>query len=399
MDTRNEISSGIVDPKDLISKYTPDELAEAAEGYFARLDDHWYHIVKPFASPDEAPDNLASFGALIAALELKKGDRVLDFASGSCWTSRFLAQMGCGVISTDLSPTALSIGRSALKKLPLLPPHGTIDFIPFNGYRLDLPDESVNRVACLDAFHHVVNQADVLQEIFRVLTPGGIFAMSEPGPNHSRTAQSQFEMKNYKVIEQDIVVDQINRLAQDVGYQDCEVALYGARPHFVPVADFEKKLGVDNEFLGSVIRTYLYNHRLIRMRKPGTENKDSRTRVHLAASLSVVLRGKVVVVTILNTGEGRWLRSGTNSGCVNLGLHTIGPDGSVVDLDFRRFHFLESDLDPRQTETFEFEIDDWPPGIDEMELDLVAEHVSWFATVGNRAIRLFRDVGGQVRIR
>ena len=39
--------------------------------------------------------------------------------------------------------------------------------LPFDGHRLELDDESVDRVACNDAFHHVPNPGEVLAEFAR----------------------------------------------------------------------------------------------------------------------------------------------------------------------------------------------------------------------------------------
>ena len=59
---------------------------------------------------------------------------------------------------------------------------------------------------CLDAFHHVPNPGLVLAELSRVLKEGGIAGFAEPGPEHSKSPQSQYEMKTFKVVENDVNV-------------------------------------------------------------------------------------------------------------------------------------------------------------------------------------------------
>ena len=62
----------------------------------------------------------------------------------------------------------------------------------------------MERIICLDAFHHVPNPAEVLSELGRVLQQGGVAGFAEPGPEYSKTPQSQFEMRTHGVVENDI---------------------------------------------------------------------------------------------------------------------------------------------------------------------------------------------------
>lgn len=45
--------------------------------------------------------------------------------------------------------------------------------------RIPLPDESVDLVLCHQTLHHIVDQADALAEMFRVLKPGGMLLLAE----------------------------------------------------------------------------------------------------------------------------------------------------------------------------------------------------------------------------
>ena len=83
-----EPAPGEIDVEELLARYSVEDLIAAADGYYARLDDRRYHLAKPYGSVDEAPARLATFGALLEALECAPGDVVLDFGAGSCWTSR-----------------------------------------------------------------------------------------------------------------------------------------------------------------------------------------------------------------------------------------------------------------------------------------------------------------------
>ena len=134
---------------------------------------------------------------------------VLDFGAGSCWTSHFLTQMGCRVVAMDISEAMIDLGRRRYKEHPVFGSQPAPEFNVFDGHRMDLDDGSVDRVLCFDALHHVANMREVLSEMGRVLRPGGLAGFSEPGPSHSKDAQSQHEMRRYGVPERDLVLEDV----------------------------------------------------------------------------------------------------------------------------------------------------------------------------------------------
>ena len=62
----------------------------------------------------------------------------------------------------------------------------------------------MDRVVINDGFHHIPNVEQTIEEIYRVLKPGGIAGFSKPGRFHSQTPQSQEEMLQFSVLENDI---------------------------------------------------------------------------------------------------------------------------------------------------------------------------------------------------
>ena len=69
----------------------------------------------------------------------------------------------------------------------------------------------------------IANQEDVLSEFARVMKEGGIAGFSEPGRNHSRSPQAQFEMSNFNVLENDIDVNKLFITAKRVGFSNFEL--------------------------------------------------------------------------------------------------------------------------------------------------------------------------------
>ena len=210
-----------IDPNEVIRKVSVQALCEAADGYYRRVADPTSLLSKPFASLVEGSELLYRLGVLFSGLQLSKGMRVLDFACGPCWLSRILNQFGCATISMDASAQALEMGRQLFSLQPIL--GGSIappTFICFDGRHIDIPDNCVDRIVCFDAFHHVPNQKEVLKEFYRVLKGGGIAGFSEPGRNHSQAPQSQYEMLNYGVLENNIIIEDILQLAYESGFTD-----------------------------------------------------------------------------------------------------------------------------------------------------------------------------------
>ncbi|HEX8098389.1 MAG TPA: class I SAM-dependent methyltransferase, partial [Pyrinomonadaceae bacterium] len=218
-------AEGLIDVRRLLAETSVEELNRLAEDYFARLTDWSYHLSKPFGSIDETPQLLINFAVVLQGLSLCPGMTVLEFGAGTGWASRFLSQLGCRVIAADVSPTALRMAEEHYKLLPVVGDKPAPRFLHFDGHRLDLPDSSVDRVMCLDAFHHVPNPAGVLSELCRVLKDGGIAGFAEPGPEHSKSAQSQYEMKTFKVVENDVNVREIWLEAQAGGFTEVRLAV------------------------------------------------------------------------------------------------------------------------------------------------------------------------------
>lgn len=213
-----------IEPQALIDRHTVAEHVAFADAYFEGRGGHNYLYQKPFYHPRDCAAAVTNLGQLLAGLRLQAAMHVMDFAAGSCWLSRILVQLGCEVTSCDASVKALEIGRELFRRYPPAMDNPVEPrFLPFDGTRLDLPDGAVDRIVVFDAFHHIPNVAEVLKEFHRVLKPGGLVGMSEPGRHHSQTEASQYEMRTFSVIENDFVLEDVWAKAQDAGFADIEI--------------------------------------------------------------------------------------------------------------------------------------------------------------------------------
>ncbi len=399
----------MIDPKDVIRQHSVESLNETADEYFRRIVDPTPLMAKPFAFLHETPEMLENLGRLLAGLHLGKTMVVLDFGAGTGWLSRFLAQLNCQPICCDVSAAALAIGERLLEELPLV---GTAAFRPrfthFDGHRLDLPDESVDRVICFDAFHHVPNQARILAEFGRVLRPGGIAGFSEPGREHSATPQSQYEMRNHRVLENDIVLEDIAALARNTGFTDVRVkvvtddmdvsldeylCLVGARQNPSRERDELRDDLYNRAHNGTVTRSIFFLHK-------GPIRRDSRSHLGLAHRIvpgQTDVRATARVPFVLrfhlaNTGAATWLATNDEIfGVVRLGSHLYDSEERLLDVDFSR-HGLVRSVEPGATEDLEIQLTMNSPGRYRMGFDLVAEGVTWFENVGSEPVYVTVDV-------
>ena len=388
-----------IDVRTLIANTTIEDLNRSAEAYFAGLENWEHHLAKPFAVPADSPQLLISLGTLLQGLQLAPGMTVLEYGAGTGWLARYLTQLGCKMILLDVASTALKIARELYAKQPVIGERPEPQFLVFDGRRIDLPDASVDRIICFDAFHHAPNPDEVLREFGRVLKPRGIAAFAEPGPKHSTTPQSQYEMRTYGVVEADIDVHAIWESAKRLGFVDLKLAAFHVPPFHVSLAEYDDLLA-SGETIGRWVeatRTFLNDSRTFFLTKAGSEEIDSRRAEGLRAGIEATVQharaGEPIVVHVIvrNKGKAKWLESHETHGGVTLGCHLHDADGRLVDLNYAHVP-LPRPLDPGE----EVELDATLPALEKgrwiFELDCVAENVTWFAQTGSSPARIQVDV-------
>jgi len=391
-------SEAFVDAGALQTTLSVEELARTADDYYrTTLQFAERYLAKPFADPRDTPDLLGSFAQLVSGLRLVPGMAVLDFGAGACWTTRCLTQLGCAAIALDVSPTALDLGQQLYARLPPIGECPAPRFLVFDGRHIDLPDASIDRIFCFDAFHHVPNPAEVMLELGRVLRPGGIAGFSEPGRHHSRGARSQYEMKNYTAIENDVVMEDIWRWGHAAGFAELELAVFDTESYRVPLREFEEiaRGGRALARYAERVRVFLQGHQTFFLTKGGPVTKDSREREGLKGEITVQLerthvrRGEAIPghATVQNVGSVTWLPGSTVHGGVNLGVHLRARDGRPIAVDFARIR-LEDATAPGRTQRIEFALAPPDPGDYLLEFDLVSEGVGWFEMNGSATVTL-----------
>jgi SAM-dependent methyltransferase len=385
-------AEGMIDYRDIVARYDFAEHAQRADRYFSKLDLQSPVARKPFASPAEAAELCAGLAALLPDLLLFPGARVLDFGAGTCWMARLLALLGCEVTAVDVSRKALEVGERLIRA-DALGEQLKVSFVPLTGPELPFSDKTFDRVVCFDALHHVPDQCKAIAEFARVLGDGGIAALHEPGPDHSRSAQSQWEMRMHDVIEADVHVESLFESARAAGFTRTELAVYGTRI-------IKSELGAFNAFVAQPEASPIAR-RLVAQTAATLENRrtcflykgdplasmDSRSPLSLLASIDLsaeLVSGHTRVHgTIANVGTTAWLPSFKGIGEVNIGVHLHGGDGRLIDANYARFALSSDRVMAGEKRNVDILIPH-PQGETQFELviDLVAERVTWFEIVG-----------------
>lgn len=395
-----------IDVRKLMAASSIEEHCALAENYFSRLTDWTYHLAKPLCSFEDTPQLLINFAMVLQGLELCAGLTVLEFGAGTCWAARMLTQLGCKVIACDVSASALEIGRELYRRNPPAGDRPAPEFLLFDGHKFDLPDASVDRVICLDAFHHVPNPGEVLLELGRVLAPGGFAGFAEPGPEHSKSAQSQYEMRTAGVIENDIRIEEIWRLAQRAGFTDLKLAVFLLEPMLVRVDEFEDFLGSGrdstNKFTKAT-RAFMQNQRNFFLYKGPPAPRDSRYRQGLTGKISVspgtstVKEGEPVKLKaiVTNNSKSVWLPVIAGIGGVLLGCHVRHSDGSTFRESYQWVALTPGEgrkILPGEKVTLDVELEPLPPGSYILEFDLVSNNICWFAMNESEVVRVRAEV-------
>jgi ubiquinone/menaquinone biosynthesis C-methylase UbiE len=396
-----------IDVNDLLKNLSFDELQRSAEGYFSQLKDHSFQLSKPFNHLDECPVLITWLAKLIQGGYFLPQHKVLEFGSGSCWLGRLFNQLGMEVVSLDISKTALDIGKklkAQSKVFGIQPEH---KFLLYDGEKINEPNNSFDRVVCFESFHHVNDQSHTLSEFYRVLRPGGIVAFCEPGPFHSKNYRSQEEMKNYNVIENDIKIERIWKIANSIGFKNIYFTLAMVdffSLNFKSYMQFQRN-SLTKEHLKKIINSIENTHKnltIFFIQKGKRVVNDSRDSKTLSAKINIIHK-KIftnenksnflsIKLKVQNTGNSNWLPSGNNSGSVNIGVHLFDENRKLIDLDYFRYEFSKKIVKPKDKIIFLIDIPlNKSPYKSILEIDLVSEKILWFAMNGSETIKLFVD--------
>jgi O-antigen biosynthesis protein len=162
------------------------------------------------------------------ATRFAAGMRVVDAACGEGYGSALLARTAASVIGADLSADAVAHARAVYSGIP------NLSFVQAPCTKLPLEDASADLFISFETVEHIREQEEFLDEIARVLTPGGMLLLSCPNKREysdRRGFNNEFHVKElYREELESLVVRRFRHLRW-----------YGQRPSFFSVIAPEPK--------------------------------------------------------------------------------------------------------------------------------------------------------------
>jgi ubiquinone/menaquinone biosynthesis C-methylase UbiE len=399
----------------------------AEKVYLARTGSATWERFKPFSQPgaDTMADSakmLHDFAVAMLMLQPTPGDLILDLGAGGCWCSDLLGRLNRRAVAVDISWDMLSTGRSRPTGDSIRAVTGDLEHLPFGS-------ATFTKAVCLSAIHHVPDIPAALKELGRVLTDDGMVLFSEPGLGHAKSPVSAAAMRDFGVLEQDIVVADFARASREAGFREVLIkplsyaipaleitpeefddwarlsttrrprrALQKMGRAVLELLGLGKKTTLFEEALAmSVVRMLRHameDHPLILLSKhsmrgsavPGTLSARIEAQVATEAS-----RGSTIPVTVkvTNAGSAVWPHvSPSGIGHVTVGIQLLDAQARLMVRDYRSTP-LPHDVSPGQSATITF---DCPvpetAGRYYLKFDCVSSGVTWFEAVGSPAVAL-----------
>ena len=150
------------------------------------------------------------------------GRRVLDVACGEGYGTAGLARHAASVTGVDVSEAAIAHARAEYGSL------GNVEFVAASCTAMPLPAASYDVVVSFETIEHIEAQEAFLDEVARVLKPGGVLVLSCPNKveySDKRDYRNEFHVKELYREE----------LAALVAARFPHVAWHGQRPSFFSV--------------------------------------------------------------------------------------------------------------------------------------------------------------------
>jgi SAM-dependent methyltransferase len=116
-------------------------------------------------------------------LGLRAGDLLLDLGCGYGRHAYEALRRGARVVACDMSTPELTQVRGLFEAMALegeIPADGMADCVTGDATRLPYPDDTFDRIIASEVMEHIPDDVGAMDELFRVLRPGGKLAITIP---------------------------------------------------------------------------------------------------------------------------------------------------------------------------------------------------------------------------
>lgn len=116
---------------------------------------------------------------IIEEINPQSDEKIVDLGCGTGYYLYLLSSL-----PVNLKLTGFDADVKAMDEAKLLPEGNKINFIVGDMHKMPFKNNSFNKAVCSEVLEHLGNDELALQEIYRVLKPGGILAISVPSINY-----------------------------------------------------------------------------------------------------------------------------------------------------------------------------------------------------------------------
>lgn len=150
----------------------------------------------------------------LEALELGKGDRLLDVGCGTGAAVRAAAEVVERAVGVDLSPKMLAEARERASGL------SGVEFVEGDSENLPFGDGEFTAVLCTTSLHHYPRPEKAAREMARVLAPGGRVVIGDGTSDAVTMKVSDFVLRNFEPGHVRFHrVEDLRRMLEDAGLE------------------------------------------------------------------------------------------------------------------------------------------------------------------------------------
>jgi SAM-dependent methyltransferase len=185
---------------------------------------------KPFGWSPALFVEWATIAAMLEAIGLPRGARVIDLGCGSGWTTLFLAEAGHDALGLDLVPANVDVARERASRWGSPARFEVADLEALH------PASSPFDAGLLfEALHHCARQDAVLAGAARQLRPGGWLLIGEPTWLHRLSPGARRARRELGWLERGITLRSLRRDLRAAGFEP-------PRRFFAPTHPYEGRL-------------------------------------------------------------------------------------------------------------------------------------------------------------